>query len=53
MDKNQAKKSGPQITAHTAAIFERALDAGEMPASSSARTRQERASSMNPESGSQ
>ena len=37
MDKNQTKKSGPQTSADTAAIFERALDVGKTPTSSSAR----------------
>jgi len=37
MEENQATKSGPQTSADTAAIFERALDAGRTPASSNAR----------------
>ncbi|MFL9878483.1 hypothetical protein PQR63_08825 [Herbaspirillum rhizosphaerae] len=40
MDENQTKKSGPQTSADTAAIFERALDVGQTPANSNARAAQ-------------
>ena len=47
---NQAKKSGPQTSADTAAIFERALNVGRGRRIAMQEQRKSRASSMNPES---